>query len=109
MDMNNSDSLKDYFKAISNIPLLSKQEEIDLFKRFAEGENGIREKIAEANQRLVIKIAKSHLGKGLTFGDLIGEGNVGLMRAIEKFDLKKKCRFATYAIHWIRQAVTRSI
>ena len=107
--MNNSDSLKGYFKAISNIPLLSRQEEIDLFERFGRGEDGVRQKIAEANQRLVVKIAKSHLGRGLTFGDLIGEGNVGLMRAIEKFDLKKKCRFATYAIHWIRQSVTRSI
>ena len=107
--MTSSDSLKDYFKAISNIPLLTKQEEIELFERFGRGEHGIRQKIAEANQRLVVKIAKSHLRKGLSFGDLIGEGNVGLMRAIEKFDLKKKCRFATYAIHWIRQAVTRGI
>ena len=104
-----SESLKEYFNAISDIPLLTKEEEIELFKRFPAGDDSIRKNIAEANQRLVVKIAKTHLGKGLSFGDLIGEGNVGLMRAIEKFDLSKKCRFATYAIHWIRQAVTRSI
>ncbi len=107
--MKSNESLKEYFSAISDIPLLTKQGEIDLFKQFQKGDPNARAKIAESNQRLVIKIAKSHLGRGLSFGDLIGEGNVGLMRAIEKFDLERKCRFATYAIHWIRQAVTRSI
>ena len=104
-----SDSLTEYFNAISSIPLLTKQEEIDLFRRLQDGDGSARHQIAEANQRLVIKIAKSHLGRGLPFGDLIGEGNVGLMRAIDKFDLSRKCRLATYAIHWIRQAIIRGI
>ena len=107
--MSSSDSLREYFKSISDIPLLTKEQEIELFERLQAGEESIRERIAEANQRLVVKIAKTRLGQGLTFGDLIGEGNVGLMRAIEKFDLSRKCRFATYAIHWIRQAVSRAI
>jgi len=107
--MSSSDSLREYFKSISEIPLLTKEQEIELFERLQAGEESIRERIAEANQRLVVKIAKTRLGQGLTFGDLIGEGNVGLMRAIEKFDLSRKCRFATYAIHWIRQAVTRAV
>ncbi len=107
--MYSNESLSDYFKAISDIPLLSKEEEIELFKRLQAGDESARQKLAESNQRLVVKIAKSHLGRGLSFGDLIGEGNLGLMRAIEKFDLSKKCRFATYAIHWIRQSITRAI
>ena len=107
--MTSSESLRDYFKAISDIPLLTKEQEIELFERYAKGDCAARDKIAESNQRLIVKIAKSHLRRGMPFGDLIGEGNVGLMRAIQKFDLARKCRFATYAIHWIRQAVTRAI
>lgn len=107
--MTSSEALREYFKSIADIPLLSKQEEIDLFRLYEKGDPRARQHIAEANQRLIIKIAKSHLGQGLPFGDLIGEGNVGLMRAIEKFDLSRNCRFATYAIHWIRQAITRAI
>jgi len=107
--METSEHLKEYFQSIADIPLLTPQQEIDLFKQLQGGDESARTKIAEANQRLVIKIAKGHLGRGMSFGDLIGEGNCGLMRAIEKFDLTRKCRFATYAIHWIRQSVTRSI
>ena len=107
--MTSSQALKEYFKSVSDIPLLTKEQEKQLFKDFGAGDDTARRKIAEANQRLVIKIAKTRLGQGLPFGDLIGEGNVGLMRAIEKFDLKRECRFATYAIHWIRQAVQRAV
>ena len=107
--MSSSDSLREYFKSISDIPLLTKEDEIELFRSLRKGDESVRNKIAEANQRLIVKIAKQYVGNGLSLGDLIGEGNVGLMRAIEKFDLARKCRFATYAIHWIKQAVTRAI
>lgn len=107
--MDSSESLKEYFSSISDIPLLTQQQEIELFRRLRQGDENARRQIVEANQRLVIKMAKPHLGRGLSFGDLIGEGNVGLMRAIAKFDLSRQCRFATYAIHWIRQCITRAI
>ena len=107
--MDRSESLRQYFDSISDIPLLTKEQEIELFRRLQSGDESARQHIVEANQRLVIKIAKAHLGRGLSFGDLIGEGNIGIMRAIEKFDLRKKCRFATYAVHWIRQCITRAI
>ena len=107
--MGGPESLREYFKAISDIPLLTRQGEIDLFERVAKGDADARTLIVESNQRLVIKIAKQYMGQGMSLGDLIGEGNVGLIRAIEKFDLERKCRFATYAIHWIRQAVSRAI
>lgn len=107
--MSNSEGLREYFKSVAHIPLLTKHGEIDLFRQLGSGDESVRVKIAEANQRLVIKIAKAYSGHGLPFSDLISEGNVGLMRAIQKFDLARKCRFATYAIHWIRQAISRAI
>ena len=101
--------LRAYFSSVARIPLLTQQEEVELFRQLGQGDVSARSKLAEANQRLVIKIAGAHLSFGLAFGDLIGEGNVGLMRAIDRFDLSKQCRFSTYAIHWIRRAIMQAI
>ena len=101
--------LRAYFTSVASIPLLTPNEEAELFRQLKLGDESVRSRLAEANQRLVIKIASAHLTRGLTFGDLIGEGNVGLMHAIERFDLSRQCRFSTYAIHWIRRAIIQAI
>lgn len=103
------DSLRPYFAAIAQIPLLTGKQERALFQRVLQGDEKARQEIALANQRLVMRTARQYRSSGLSLDDLIGEGNVGLMRAIDKFELAKNCRFSTYAVHWIRQAVSRAI
>ncbi len=98
-----------YLKEIGRIDLLSAEEEVELAKRVEEGDQVAKRKIIEANLRLVVSIAKKYLGRGLSFLDLIQEGNMGLMRAVEKFDYRKGYKFSTYATWWIRQAITRAL
>ena len=107
--MTDTDPLAVYFQHISRVPLLSQEEERELFRRMNHGDDRARDRIAEANQRLVVSIAKRHIGRGIPFADLIGEGNVGLLRAIDGFRLSKKCRLSTYAVCKIQQAMVRAI
>lgn len=102
-------SLSAHFREVSRIPLLTRQDEHELFGRVRQGDQPARHHIAKANQRLVIKIARRAMGQGMSLDDLIGEANVGLLRAIDKFDPSRNCRFSTYAIYWIRQSVARAI
>ncbi|HEY7975339.1 MAG TPA: sigma-70 family RNA polymerase sigma factor [Ktedonobacterales bacterium] len=104
-----SDSLRLYLREIARIPLLSAQRELDLAQRVERGERSARNHLIEANLRLVVSIAKRYVGQGLPLEDLIGEGNIGLIRAVVKFDPSKGFRFSTYATWWIKQAITRSI
>ena len=103
------DSVRMYLKEIGQVNLLDAEEEISLAKRIEEGDEEARQKMIEANLRLVVSIAKKYMGSGMSFLDLIQEGNTGLMKAVEKFDYTKGYKFSTYATWWIRQAVTRSI
>jgi RNA polymerase primary sigma factor len=103
------DSVRMYLREIGRIPLLNSEEEIKLSKRIAQGDESAKKRLAEANLRLVVSIAKKYIGRGLSLLDLIQEGNTGLLRAIEKFDYKKGFKFSTYATWWIRQAITRAI
>ena len=103
------DSLRLYLRSIGRVPLLSAQEEVWLAKRIERGDMAAKEQMVEANLRLVVSIAKSYLGRGLSFLDLIQEGSLGLIRAVEKFDYRRGYKFSTYATWWIRQAVTRAI
>jgi len=103
------DPVRMYLKEIGKVDLLSPEEEIELSQRMAEGDENARRKLAEANLRLVVSIAKRYVGRGMLFLDLIQEGNLGLIKAVEKFDYLKGFKFSTYATWWIRQAITRSI
>ena len=103
------DPVKVYLKEIGIVPLLSPEEELELAKRIAEGDEKARKRLSEANLRLVVSIAKRYLGRGMHFLDLIQEGNLGLIKAVEKFDYSKGFKFSTYATWWIRQAITRAI
>ena len=103
------DPVKLYLKEIGRVPLLSSDEEIELAKKIIEGDEGAKKRLAEANLRLVVSIAKRYVGRGMYFLDLIQEGNVGLIKAVEKFDYTKGFKFSTYATWWIRQAITRAI
>lgn len=103
------DPVKQYLKEIGSIPLLTSFEEYELAKKTAEGDVCAKEALTKANLRLVVSIAKKHLGRGLSFLDLIQEGNIGLMKAIDKFDYTKGFKFSTYATWWIRQGITRAI
>jgi RNA polymerase primary sigma factor len=103
------DSVRMYLKEIGRIPLLTGEEEVTLAQRVEKGDPVARKLLAEANLRLVVSIAKKHVGRGLSLLDLIQEGNIGLMRAVEKFDWRKGFKFSTYATWWIRQAITRAI
>jgi len=103
------DPVRMYLKEIGRVPLLTAEEEIELAKRIEEGDEEARRKLAEANLRLVVSIAKRYVGRGMLFLDLIQEGNLGLLKAVEKFDYRKGYKFSTYATWWIRQAVTRAI
>lgn len=105
----NADSLKLYLNSISKIPLLNAEEEKDLAQRAKKGDRRAKEKMTESNLRLVISIARKYRNSRLSFLDLIQEGNIGLIKAVEKFDHTKGFRFSTYATWWIRQAITRSI
>ena len=103
------DPVKVYLKEIGRVPLLSTEEEIDLAIRIKEGDEAAKKRLSEANLRLVVSIAKRYLGRGMQFLDLIQEGNLGLIKAVEKFDYTKGFKFSTYATWWIRQAITRAI
>ena len=103
------DPVKIYLKEIGNYPLLSMDEEVELAKRIAEGDQYATDRLTESNLRLVVSIAKKYVGRGLSFLDLIQEGNLGLIKAVDKFDYSKGYKFSTYATWWIRQAITRSI
>ncbi|MEE0884408.1 MAG: RNA polymerase sigma factor RpoD [Faecalimonas sp.] len=103
------DPVRMYLKEIGKVPLLSADEEIDLAKRMSEGDEDAKKRLAEANLRLVVSIAKRYVGRGMLFLDLIQEGNLGLIKAVEKFDYQKGFKFSTYATWWIRQAITRAI
>ncbi|MCI8350917.1 MAG: RNA polymerase sigma factor RpoD [Oscillospiraceae bacterium] len=103
------DPVKVYLKEIGRVPLLSPEEEVDLATRMAQGDLAARKKLSEANLRLVVSIAKRYVGRGMQFLDLIQEGNLGLIKAVEKFDHTKGFKFSTYATWWIRQAITRAI
>ena len=107
--VNLEDPVRMYLKEIGKVPLLSSDEEIELAKRMENGDELARARLAEANLRLVVSIAKKYLGRGLLFLDLIQEGNLGLIKAVEKFDYTKGYKFSTYATWWIRQAITRAI
>ena len=104
-----NDPVRMYLKEIGKISLLSPDEEADISKRIAEGDEEAKNKLAESNLRLVVSIAKRYVGRGMLFLDLIQEGNIGLMKAVEKFDNDKGYKFSTYATWWIRQAITRAI
>lgn len=103
------DPVRMYLKEIGKVPLLSSEEEMNLAKRIEEGDQVAKKKLAEANLRLVVSIAKRYVGRGMLFLDLIQEGNLGLIKAVEKFDYRKGFKFSTYATWWIRQAITRAI
>ena len=108
-EYNLDDPVRMYLKEIGQIPLLSADEEVDLAKRVSEGDQAAKDKLTEANLRLVVSIAKKYSGRGLHILDLIQEGNTGLIRAVDKFDWTKGNKFSTYATWWIRQAITRAI
>jgi RNA polymerase primary sigma factor len=103
------DPVRMYLKEIGRVPLLSAVEEIELAQKVEEGEESAKRRLAEANLRLVVSIAKRYVGRGMLFLDLIQEGNLGLIKAVEKFDYRKGYKFSTYATWWIRQAITRAI
>ena len=103
------DPVRMYLKEIGRVPLLKSEEEVELAKRMEEGDEESKRRLAEANLRLVVSIAKRYVGRGMLFLDLIQEGNLGLIKAVEKFDYRKGYKFSTYATWWIRQAITRSI
>ena len=103
------DPVRMYLKEIGKVPLLSAEEEIELAKRMEQGDVAAKKRLSEANLRLVVSIAKRYVGRGMLFLDLIQEGNMGLIKAVEKFDYRKGYKFSTYATWWIRQAITRAI
>ena len=103
------DPVKVYLKEIGRVPLLTSEEEVELAIRISEGDAAAKKRLSEANLRLVVSIAKRYLGRGMHFLDLIQEGNLGLIKAVEKFDYTKGFKFSTYATWWIRQAITRAI
>lgn len=107
--INVDDPVRMYLREIGRIPLLTFEEELDLAKRILEGDEEAKQKLAESNLRLVVSIAKKYVGRGMLFLDLIQEGNMGLIKAVEKFDYTKGFKFSTYATWWIRQAITRAI
>lgn len=103
------DPVRMYLKEIGKVPLLSAAEEIEIAKRMGDGDQDAKKQLAEANLRLVVSVAKRYVGRGMLFLDLIQEGNLGLIKAVEKFDYRKGYKFSTYATWWIRQAITRAI
>ena len=115
LDLNNMDGVniddpvRMYLREIGKIPLLTYDEELSLAKRVLEGDEEAKQKLVESNLRLVVSIAKKYVGRGMLFLDLIQEGNMGLIKAVEKFDYTKGFKFSTYATWWIRQAITRAI
>ena len=108
-DIGLDDPVKMYLKDIGRVPLLSGDDEIELARKMQEGDEAAKKRLSEANLRLVVSIAKRYVGRGMLFLDLIQEGNLGLMKAVEKFDYQKGFKFSTYATWWIRQSITRAI
>ena len=108
-DIGLDDPVKMYLKDIGRVPLLSAEEEVELAKRMQENDEAAKKRLSEANLRLVVSIAKRYVGRGMLFLDLIQEGNLGLMKAVEKFEYQKGFKFSTYATWWIRQSITRAI
>ena len=108
-DAATTDPVRMYLKEIGKIPLLSAEEELELAKRISEGDEGAKKRMVEANLRLVVSVAKHFLGRGMQLLDLIQEGNMGLLKAVEKFDYTKGYKFSTYATWWIRQSITRAV
>ena len=108
-DIKVNDPVRMYLKEIGRVPLLNAQQEVDLALKIEQGDEVAKQKLAEANLRLVVSIAKRYVGRGMQFLDLIQEGNMGLMKAVEKFDYRLGFKFSTYATWWIRQAITRAI
>ena len=104
-----TDPVRMYLREIGKVPLLRAEEEVDLAQRMEEGDVKAKQKLVDANLRLVVSIAKKYIGRGMLFLDLIQEGNLGLIRAVEKFDYRRGFKFSTYATWWIRQAITRAI
>src|SRR5699024_2610043 len=104
-----NDPVRMYLKEIARVDLLNAQDEIELATRIEQGDEVAKSRLAEANLRLVVSIAKRYVGRGMLFLDLIQEGNMGLIKAVEKFDFNKGFKFSTYATWWIRQAITRAI
>lgn len=104
-----NDPMKIYLKDIGSVPLLSFEEEIELAKQIEQGDQKAKDRLSEANLRLVVSVAKRYMGRGLSLMDLIQEGNIGLIRAVDKYDYRKGNKFSTYATWWIRQAITRAI
>ncbi len=109
MDIGLDDPVKMYLKDIGRVPLLTAEEEVDLARRMQENDASAKRRLSEANLRLVVSIAKRYVGRGMLFLDLIQEGNLGLMKAVDKFDYQKGFKFSTYATWWIRQSITRAI
>ena len=109
VDLGTTDVVKLYLKDIGKTPLLQPGEEIELAKRIADGDKEAKNKLIESNMRLVVSIAKRYMGRGMSFADLYSDGNMGLIKAAEKFDYTKGFKFSTYATWWIRQAITRAI
>ncbi|HWT27811.1 MAG TPA: sigma-70 family RNA polymerase sigma factor, partial [Mobilitalea sp.] len=107
--INIEDPVRMYLKEIGKVPLLTADEENELAKKMEDGDDYAKKRLAEANLRLVVSIAKRYVGRGMLFLDLIQEGNLGLIKAVEKFDYRKGFKFSTYATWWIRQAITRAI
>ena len=107
--VNIEDPVRMYLKEIGKVPLLTAEDEVELAKRMEQGDEEAKKRLAEANLRLVVSIAKRYVGRGMLFLDLIQEGNLGLIKAVEKFDYNKGFKFSTYATWWIRQAITRAI
>ncbi|MCS6105701.1 sigma-70 family RNA polymerase sigma factor, partial [Clostridium botulinum] len=108
-DIKVNDPVRMYLKEIGRVPLLNAQQEVDLALKIEQGDEEAKQELAEANLRLVVSIAKRYVGRGMQFLDLIQEGNMGLMKAVEKFDYRLGFKFSTYATWWIRQAITRAI
>ncbi len=104
-----SDSVRMYLKEMGKYPLMTAEQEVECAKKIEQGDVAAKEELAEANLRLVVSIAKKYLGRGMSFLDLIQEGNIGLMKAVERFDYRKGYKFSTYATWWIKQAITRAI
>ena len=107
--INIDDPVRMYLKEIGKVPLLTANQEVEIAQRMADGDPEAKHQLAEANLRLVVSIAKRYVGRGMLFLDLIQEGNLGLIKAVEKFDYRKGYKFSTYATWWIRQAITRAI
>ena len=103
------DSVRDWLDTVGSTPLLTAEKEVELAKRIEAGDEAARKRMIEANLRLVVSIAKYYTGRGLPFPDLVQEGNIGLMKAVEKFDWRRGCKFSTYAVPWIRQVISREI